>query len=174
VLDAGAVGVNLEDSHHGGPAPLRPVEEQAERLSAARQAADGAGVRLFLNARVDTYLWAVGEPAGRLAETLRRAAAYVAAGADGIFVPGVVDPAVISALVAELPVPLNVLVGRGAPPVAELAALGVARISVGAGLAVAAYDLARRAARALLTEGTYPAATDGLTSRELNALMSGA
>jgi 2-hydroxychromene-2-carboxylate isomerase len=69
-------------------------------VAAARRAADAAGVPMFLNARTDTYLRAVGDPATRLRETLARAAAYAEAGADGIFVPGVTDPDIVAALAA--------------------------------------------------------------------------
>jgi 2-methylisocitrate lyase-like PEP mutase family enzyme len=167
VLDAGAVGINLEDAG----APLRPVAEQAERIAAARAAADAAGVPLFVNARTDVYLRQVGEPAGRLAETIQRAEAYAVAGADGIFVPGVVDPAVLRELVAAIPRPLNAMAGPGAPPVAELAALGVRRVSIGAAIALAAYGLVRRAAVELLTEGTYGGMAGGVDYAELNALL---
>ncbi|MGH8826564.1 MAG: isocitrate lyase/PEP mutase family protein, partial [Jiangellaceae bacterium] len=77
VIAAGAVGVNIEDAHHFGPQPLRSTGEQAERIAAARQAAEAAAVPLFVNARIDTYLAEVGEPSGRLADTLQRARAYV-------------------------------------------------------------------------------------------------
>jgi 2-methylisocitrate lyase-like PEP mutase family enzyme len=171
VLAAGAVGVNLEDGAHTGPDPLRPVDEQSDRLAAARQAADAAGVPLFINARIDTYLRGVGEPATRLPDTLARAAAYVAAGADGIFVPGTTDPAVVSALVEGLTVPLNVLAGPAALPVADLAKLGVARVSVGSALAESAYAVAQRAARELLTAGTYTSLADPLPYPTINALI---
>lgn len=169
VLEAGAVGVNLEDAG----APLRDVAEQAERIAAARAAADAAGVPLFVNARTDVYLRGVGAESGRPAETVRRAQAYAAAGADGIFVPGLLDPAVLRELAAAIPRPLNVLVGPGAPPVAELAALGVRRVSVGTGIAQAAYGTARRAAVELLTSGTYGELAGGIGYGELNALLSG-
>jgi 2-methylisocitrate lyase-like PEP mutase family enzyme len=181
VLAAGAVGVNLEDTHHhGGPERLRPVADQAERIAAARRAADAAGVPLFLNARVDTFLRGAGAGAGAdggaapgelLRATRERAAAYLAAGADGIFVPGVTDPALIAALADAIDAPLNVLAGPGAPPVAELAAAGAARISVGSAIADAAYALADRAARELLTAGTYEALAARLGFGPLNSLM---
>ncbi|MGW4565208.1 isocitrate lyase/PEP mutase family protein, partial [Streptomyces sp. NPDC004561] len=154
VLAAGAVGVNIEDARHTADgAPLRPVAEQAERVAAARAAADAAGVPLFVNARIDTFL----RGAGGVDLTLERAAAFRAAGADGVFVPGAVDPGTIKELVAGIDGPLNVMVAPGAPSVAELAALGVARISAGSGLAQAAHALVRRAARELLGAGTYGA-----------------
>ncbi|MFP3986761.1 isocitrate lyase/phosphoenolpyruvate mutase family protein [Streptomyces sp. E11-3] len=171
VLAAGAVGVNIEDALHEGDTPLRAVPDQAERIAAARAAADAVGVPLFINARIDTYLRGVGAEDARVALTLERAAAFRAAGADGIFVPGVVDPDRVKELVAGIDGPLNVLVGPGAPPVAELAALGVARISAGSSIAQAAHALVRRAARELLAAGGYQQLTDGLDYGELNSLL---
>lgn len=167
VLAAGAVGVNIEDALYGGEGVLRPVAEQAERIAAAREAADAEGVPLFINARIDTYL----RSAGGVDATLERAAAFRAAGADGIFVPGVVDPGTVKQLADGIDAPLNVLVGPGAPPVAELAALGVARVSAGSSVALAAYAVVRRAARELLDTGTYDAQTGGLGYGELNSLL---
>ncbi|MFD8721015.1 isocitrate lyase/phosphoenolpyruvate mutase family protein [Streptomyces sp. NPDC059629] len=170
VLAAGAVGVNIEDALYGeeGSGPLRSVAGQAERIAAAREAADKEGVPLFVNARIDTFL----RGAGGVDATLERAAAFRAAGADGIFVPGVVDPETVRALVEGVEGPLNVLVGPGAPAVAELAALGVARVSAGSGLAEAAHAAVRRAARELLDEGTYGALAGGLDYGELNTLLA--
>ncbi|MFJ9814931.1 isocitrate lyase/phosphoenolpyruvate mutase family protein [Streptomyces sp. NPDC101151] len=169
VITAGAVGVNIEDARHeAGGEPLRPVAEQAERIAVARAAADEQGLPLFINARIDTFL----SGAGGVDATLERAAAFRAAGADGIFVPGAVDPHTVKALVAGIDGPLNVMVGPGAPTVAELAALGVARISAGAGLAQAAHALVRRAARELLREGTYGALAGGFDYGELNTLLT--
>ncbi|MFF9500973.1 isocitrate lyase/phosphoenolpyruvate mutase family protein [Streptomyces sp. NPDC014656] len=148
VLEAGAAGVNIEDG-------TRPPGTLAARLEAVRAAADRAGADLFVNARVDTYLLGLGDPATRLRDTLERARSYVDAGADGIFVPGVTDPDLIAALTGALTVPLNVLAGPGAPSVKELGALGVARVSLGSGIAEAAYAVARRAARELYGAGTY-------------------
>ncbi|WP_409060808.1 isocitrate lyase/phosphoenolpyruvate mutase family protein [Streptomyces sp. SYP-A7185] len=171
VLAAGAVGVNLEDALHAGQEPLRTIAGQAERIAAAREAADTAGVPLFVNARIDTYLRGVGEPAERVALTLERAAAFLAAGADGIFVPGAVDPETVKELVEGVDGPLNVMAWPGAPSVARFAELGVARISVGSGIAQAAHAVVREAARELLTEGTYGALAGGLDYGELNALL---
>ncbi|GAA4992120.1 isocitrate lyase/PEP mutase family protein [Actinopolymorpha pittospori] len=171
VIAAGAAGVNLEDAHHGSGLPLRPVEAQVERIAAARAVADAEGVPLFVNARVDTYVGAVGDPALRLEETLSRAGAYVAAGADGIFVPGVTDPELVSALVAGIDAPVNVLAGPGAPTTAELARLGVARISLGSSIAEAAYAVVRRSTKELLATGSYTALTDALDYADVNTLL---
>ncbi|MER6082589.1 isocitrate lyase/phosphoenolpyruvate mutase family protein [Streptomyces sp. NPDC001833] len=168
VIAAGGVGVNIEDALYGpGEGPLRAVPEQAERLAAARTAADAAGVPLFVNARIDTFL----RGAGGVAETLERASAFLAAGADGVFVPGVVDPGTVKALAAGIDGPLNLMAGPGAPPVADLAALGVARVSIGSAIAQAAHAATRRAARELLESGTYESLAGGLDYGDLNRLL---
>ncbi|MET8576997.1 isocitrate lyase/phosphoenolpyruvate mutase family protein [Streptomyces sp. NPDC005012] len=164
VLDAGVVGVNIEDG-------TRPPRALAERIGAAREAADRAGVDLFVNARTDTYLLGLGDPATRLRDTLARARAYVDAGADGVFVPGVTDPEVVAELAEGLTVPLNVMAGPGAPSVAELGALGAARVSLGSGVAQAAYAAARRAALDLLGTGGYDSLDRAIAYPELNALF---
>ncbi len=166
VLAAGAVGVNLEDAE-------RPTREQCERITAARRAADAFGVPLFVNARIDTYLLQAGDPATRLRATLDRAAAYLSAGADGIFVPGVTEPRTVGALAAGVEAPLNIMVGPGAPTTAELAALGVARVSLGSAIAQAAYGLFRSVAREVLATGTWSAALiDAVDYVELNELLA--
>ncbi|RKN35649.1 isocitrate lyase/PEP mutase family protein [Micromonospora musae] len=167
VIAAGAVGVNIEDARGEGGAPLRDVADQCVRVAAVRAAADEAGVPLYVNARVDTFL----AGAGGLDETVSRAGAYLAAGADGVFVPGVIDPGTIRALVESVSAPLNVLVGPGAPVVAELAALGVARVSLGSSVAEAAYAVARRAADEAFGAGTYGALADAIDYGAFNELM---
>lgn len=172
VLGAGAVGINIEDAPGPGGAPLREPGAQAERLAAAREAAQAAGVDLFINARTDTFLAGDGRPvAQRLRDTMARAEVYAAAGADVLFVPGVTDPETIRVLVSG-PLPVNVMVYPGAPSVAELAALGVARISVGSAVAQAAYGLAAAAARELLGAGTYGSLAGAMDYGELNRLLS--
>jgi 2-methylisocitrate lyase-like PEP mutase family enzyme len=105
-------------------------------------------------------------------ETLERAAAYLAAGADGIFVPGATDPAVITALVEGIDAPVNVMAHPGAPSVKELAALGVARVSVGSGISQAAYAVARESARELFATGTYSRLEEAVGYGELNDLLA--
>jgi len=170
IVAAGAAGVNIEDMAYpdSGATPL-PVAEQAERLAAARAAADEAGVPLYINARIDTYLRGLGDPDDRFAATVQRATAYVDAGASGVFVPGIANPATISALVEAVGAPVNILAGPGSPTIGELARLGVARVSLGSSLAQAAYAVARRAAREAFTQGTYAALEDVVDFGELNA-----
>jgi len=169
VAEAGAVGVNIEDSLAEAPGNLRSVAEQAERLAAARE---GAGTDLFINARIDMYLLGVGEEADRFDATVARAEAYAQAGADGIFVPGVVDPVTVAALAKAIRLPLNVLAGPGAPVPSELDRLGVARISLGSGLASAVYELARKATVGLLEHDSYDAVADGIGYGTMNGLLS--
>ncbi|WP_018352695.1 isocitrate lyase/PEP mutase family protein [Longispora albida] len=165
VIEAGAAGVNIEDTI---AYQQLPIAEQCERLAAARAA---AGDELFINARIDNFLLGFGEPENRLAETIERATAFTAAGADGIFVPGVVDTETITALAEAVTVPLNVLAGPGAPDVATLGKLGVARISLGSAVAEAAYAVAQRTAREMLGQGTYTSLGEALTFGEINDLL---
>lgn len=167
VIEAGVVGVNLEDAVYDGSGPLRPIAEQAARLTAARRAADEAGVPLFINARTDGFLLGV---AG-VDEALARASAYMEAGASGIFIPGLTDLPTLRALVEKIDAPVNVLVGPGSPSVAQLADVGVARISLGSSVAVAAYAVADRAARELFGSGTYESLRSELGYGKLNGLV---
>ncbi|MGW1721991.1 isocitrate lyase/PEP mutase family protein [Streptomyces sp. NPDC002306] len=112
----GAVGINLEDG-------LGPVGPHVAKIAAVKRAAPG----LFVNARTDTHWLGDGDPR----ETIARLDAYQQAGADGVFVPGLTDPRRIGALLRVLDVPLNILYSPTGPTVAHLAALGVARISLG-------------------------------------------
>jgi 2-methylisocitrate lyase-like PEP mutase family enzyme len=155
VIDAGAVGMNLEDSTAPG-GPLFGVAEQSERLRAGRAAAEQAGLPTFvINARTDVYLFQVGAPEGRFDDVVTRARAYAEAGADCLFVPGLVDLDVLRSLVKAVPLPVNVMTGAGGPDVADLETVGVQRISVGTGMTQAAYSVTLRAATELLTKGTH-------------------
>ncbi|MFI6503480.1 isocitrate lyase/phosphoenolpyruvate mutase family protein [Nonomuraea typhae] len=163
VVQAGAVGVNLEDRADG--AMLEP-SAQADRLAAARAAGDRLGVPVWINARTDVYL----AGSGSLDEVKQRAEAYAAAGADSIFVPGLIDLGALRELSAG-PLPVAVMAWAGAPAVAEFAAAGVVRVSLGAAIAQAAYALAARAAREMLAHGVYDVTADGLPYDRLNALL---
>ena len=173
VIEAGAVGVNLEDSpgHNGGK--LVDLSYQAARFAAARAAASAAGVNVFINARIDTYLANVGDDAeARFQETVRRATAYMTAGADCIFVPMVTDAALIERFGSSINAPLNVLAGPGAPTIAALRALGVARVSVGTWLARSVIAQIQRAATEVLGTGTYDTLAGLTTSQDVNALFA--
>lgn len=146
-VDAGAVGCNIEDSF-ATDGSLRPVTDQVARLRAARAAAAG----LFINARTDIFFQrpAADHESAMVDAAIERAQAYAAAGADGIFVPGLVDAGLIGAFVARSPLPVNVMVAAGTPPRATLASLGVARISHGPGPFIEAMRHLEAAARAAM------------------------
>lgn len=153
VIDAGAVGMNLEDR----------VEEQrlldfslaVERVRAARAAADQAGVRLVLNARTDAFEAPEIPRERRLAEAVKRGNAFRAAGADSVFVPFVGDRGTIEQIVQQIPGPVNILGAPNAPTLKELAALGVRRVTFGSAPMRATLGLVRRMAREWREKGTY-------------------
>ena len=151
LLEAGAVGLNLEDTvREGGTAVLGPMERQAERIAAVRAAAIAAGVMIVINARIDTYLRGRDGPEDLLADAVARGSAYLAAGADCVYPITLDDAAAIGHFVAEVGGPVNILLRPGSPTLAQLAALGVRRISVGGGLWRHAMQRAEDVARDLL------------------------
>jgi 2-methylisocitrate lyase-like PEP mutase family enzyme len=173
VIAAGAVGINLEDGTRDQRKPLREIAEQAERIRAAREAGAAAGVPIVINARVDVYLRRVGEEAERLSHTVRRAEAYLEAGADCIFPILAPDGATIAALAREIHGPINVIAGPGIPSIPELQRLGVARVSFGSGPMRASMAAVRRIAKELLANGTYTALLGGaIAGSEMNRLMA--
>ena len=166
-VEAGVCGINLEDSPGRGGQKLLEPGQQAERIAAAREAGDG----IVINARVDVFMFEVGAPETRLAETCRRSAAYRAAGADCIFVPGVIDRETIAALVQGVGGPLNIMAMPGAPGTVELGKLGVARVSVGPLITQAAFATIRRATKELLEQGSYGRSEDLLSFGDVRALL---
>jgi 2-methylisocitrate lyase-like PEP mutase family enzyme len=171
-LAVGVVGLNLEDGHDRRDPPLVTVERHVEEIRAVREVARAAGVHLVVNARTDVYLRAVGDPDGRFEEAVARANAYLAAGADCAFVPGVVDAETIGRLAEAIDGPMNVLAVAATPPVPELERLGVARVSVGSWTMRASLGAARDVARELLEEGSYTRlAEHALSYPDLLALL---
>lgn len=166
VLAAGAVGINLEDG-------MAPPDLLCRKLEAARNAAEQAGVDLFVNARCDVVLKRLVAPESAVAEALERARRYRAAGCDGVFVPGVRESAAIRALVDGLgELPLNLMWLPGLPALAELRALGVRRLSAGSAIAQRAYATAARAAERFLASGDLDPAEPSFTHPELNAMFA--
>ena len=166
VIDAGAVGINLEDGA-GSPDLL------CAKIGAARTAAAKCCVDLFINARTDVFLRALVPPEQAVAETLARSERYRSAGCDGLFVPGLTDGAAIRGIAAAIALPLNVMVRPMLPPVTELSRLGVRRVSAGSAIAQAAYAITQRAATQLLAEGRYDAMLESsVPYAHLNALYA--
>lgn len=173
VIEAGAVGVNLEDATGRADQPLLTLERAVEKIRAARETAAQLRVPIVLNARTDIYLLPGGNPDADFQEAVRRLVAFRDAGADCVFAPGLKDADTIGRLVTSVQCPLNILAGPGTPPIAELEKLGVARVSVGSGFMRATLGLLRRAAEELKSEGTYSAIADGVPYAEVNKLLGG-
>jgi 2-methylisocitrate lyase-like PEP mutase family enzyme len=150
-VDMGVAGCSVEDYSGRNDEPIYELAHAAERVAAAAEAAHGDGASVVLTARAENYLH--GRP--DLADTIARLQAYQEAGADVLFAPRVVDPDDLRQLLGAVDVPVSVLVLPGAPTVAELAELGVRRISVGGAFAVAAYGAVVNAANELREQGTY-------------------
>ncbi len=170
-IDAGAVGINLEDST-GDPAnPLVELSLQLEKIRAIRETALKAGVLLVLNARTDVYLREVGRPEVRYFEAMNRIMAYRDAGADCLFVPGVRDSETITKLVADVKAPVNILAGPGSPSIPALQSMGVARVSLGSAVMRATLGLLRRVAEELKLAGTYANLEGAPAHSEINKLF---
>jgi 2-methylisocitrate lyase-like PEP mutase family enzyme len=166
LIDAGVVGINLED---GSASP----DLLCAKIQAVRQAAHESGVPLFINARTDVFIRNLTSESDRLTEAVSRATRYSAAGADGIFVPGVTDPAAIEHLAGQIPRPLNVMARPGLPAAQVLQRLGVRRLSCATWFARAALRTVTEAATAFLANGDSDvlAAASG-TWVNYNALFS--
>lgn len=171
-VDTGVAGLSIEDSTGDAAQPLYPLEQAVARMRTARAAIDAAGGEVLLVGRAECFL--VGHP-DPLAESLRRLRAYAEAGADCLFAPGLrTEEDIVAVVAAVAPKPVNVVVGFAAPfDVARLATLGVRRISVGAGLARAAWGGFLQAARGL-AEGRFDGFAGATPHAELNAMFRAA
>jgi len=173
VVEAGAVGINLEDTVHGGERRLYDLPLAVERIRAARAAAESAGVPIVINGRTDVYLLGIGEKASRFEHAVRRLNAYHEAGADCLYPIGYLDPQTIAALVRAIEGPVNVIGVSGTPPAAELQRLGVARVSTASGPARVAMTATRKLAAVLARNGTFDIFdADTMTPQAANALMN--
>ena len=155
-IDAGAVGCNIEDSVPA-TGQLREVVDQVRRIRYARAAAAAAGIRFFINARTDIFFQKPVEQHDEMMvdEAVARARAYADAGADGLFVPGLVDIALIGRLVQASPLPVNIMVSDDTPSLDALAERGVARVSHGPRPYLVAMRALEAAARAA-SERSHP------------------
>jgi 2-methylisocitrate lyase-like PEP mutase family enzyme len=170
VIEAGAVGMNLEDGIDR-PGQLVDLILQLEKIRAVREIALKSGVPLVLNARTDVYLEQIGAPETRYDETVRRLLAYRDAGADCVFAPGLREAETIARLVRDVGCPLNILAGPGSPSVPELQKLGVARVSLGSAPMRATLGLVRRMAEELKSTGTYAALEGAPSHADVNRML---
>lgn len=166
----GVAGLSIEDSTGDPFQPLYDFDLAVARVRAARAAIDASGTGVVLTGRSEGYI--TGRP--DLTETIRRLRAYAEAGADCLYAPGLSSRSAIAAVVSAVaPRPVNVLIGAEGASVADLAALGVRRISVGGALARAAWGGFLEAAREIAHQGTFTALARGAPSAELNGAFAG-
>ena len=165
VVEAGAVGINIEDGSS-------PPDLLCLKIERAMRAGEHFGVDLFVNARTDVYLRGLVPEDKRVAETLARAKLYRNAGASGLFVPGLRDPEEIRIIAAGAELPLNVMAWPGLPAAAELARLGVRRLSAGSGIAQALWGKAAALATDFLQHGkSEPLGEGAMAYPAINALF---
>ena len=168
-VETGVAGLSIEDSTGDAAAPLRDIATSVERIRAARAAIDEAGGETLLVGRAENFLW------GRtdLEDTVRRLRAYAEAGADCLYAPGIKTREQIAAVVQGVaPTPVNLLVGAASDlTLADIAALGVRRVSVGGALARTAWGGFMRAAQAIAAEGRFDGFASAASGAELNALF---
>jgi 2-methylisocitrate lyase-like PEP mutase family enzyme len=173
VIEAGAVGLNLEDVTGDDESSQVKISLQVEKIAAVREAAAAKGVPLVINARTDIYLVPIGDEKTRYERTLERLRAYRKAGADCLFAPGLCDKEVIGKLVRDLGAPVNILLSTGCPPLRELEKIRVARVSTGSAAMRVALGALRRFGRELAEMGRYEEALeDAVPWGELNEMMA--
>jgi 2-methylisocitrate lyase-like PEP mutase family enzyme len=165
----GVAGLSIEDSTGDAAAPLYSIDDAVARMRAARRAIDGAGGDTLLVGRAECFL--VGRP--NLDETITRLKAYAGAGADCLYAPGIKTREQITAVVeAVAPKPVNLLIGWVSEmTLADVAALGVRRVSVGGALARSAWGGFIRTAKAIAERGRFDGFADAASGAELNKLF---
>jgi methylisocitrate lyase len=169
-VSTGIAGLSIEDASGDGEQPLLEFSLAVDRIRAARVAIDRSGTGVLLTARSEGFI--TGRP--DLHETIRRLTAFAQAGADCLYAPGIRGSGEIAAIVqAVAPKPVNVLVGSDFTTVAELAALGVRRISVGGALARTAWSGFLHAAQEIAQQGTFSSLARGVPFADINGLFRG-
>ena len=171
-VEAGAVGAGIEDYTWDPARPLYDRVLAAERIRAAREAADASGVPFVLTARAECYLYRVPDA---FAESVARSNLYREAGADCLYTPGVRERSEVAALVREVDGPMNFVVGRGTADytLEELAGLGIRRVSIGGSLLRATFALAERAAAEMRDHGRFTWAADQLDAADFDRIFEG-
>ncbi len=156
IIDAGAVGINLEDNTHGGTLPLFDISTQAERIAAAKSASEQSGIALTINARTDVFLLELGiDESERTSMAIERGHAYLAAGADLIFVPALIDTRITQHLSDAFGGHLNLMAMPGAPAASTLFDAGAQRVSLGPSAMLASLGTVQNIAQELQQTGTW-------------------
>jgi len=172
-IEAGAVGMNLEDVTGDDESSEVALSLQIEKIHAIRETAASLGVPFVLNARTDIYLMPIGPESTRFERTVERLRGYRGAGADCLFAPGVYDQDTIARLVKAVDAPLNILANPACPPLAELEKIGVARVSAGSGIMRAAMGAVQRIGKEMLETRSCDAMFVGATPFiELRRMMT--
>lgn len=174
VLEAGAVGINLEDSYGEHGESLYDIALQQDKIRAIREITTGDDVRLFINARTDAFMLSGMNVAERVRLCIERANAYIAAGADGIFVPDLedMDLPTMKVLVDEINAPLNIIAGAITPSLAQLKEIGVTRVSLGPRHMRATFALLKKIANEIMSQGTFSYTTAEMMSySEVNTMF---
>ena len=151
LIEVGAAGLNIEDSYGSGPGEVYSLDEQVARVAAVRMAAETGGVPLSINARVDVL-----RRGGSWEEAIERANAYLEAGGDSAFVLGLDTEDLVERTVDAIDGPVATIVKYGSVPIARLAELGIARISVGPGTGKFSLEALGALAETLNDRGEYP------------------
>ncbi len=152
IVEAGVVGINLEDGLHDS---LRPLDDAVARIRAARVAADSAGVPIVINARCDAYHVTFAHEQARFDEAVRRCLAYLEAGAQCVYPFGLRDPAVIAAFAKAVQAPVNITGRPAMPDAAALERIGVSRISIASAPALVVMSAIRKLAADLRATGKF-------------------
>lgn len=164
VLATGVVGINIEDSFKGQQRGLVDISYQVELISALRELANSLDIPFVINARVDIFLLAMGEPETRFEQAIQRADAYLRAGADCIYPIGMLERATIADLVKEIKGPINIMGGSPELPLTDLASLGVARVSLAGAVMRSVLGHIQAITRELLEQGTFTSLNAGALS----------
>jgi 2-methylisocitrate lyase-like PEP mutase family enzyme len=173
IVEAGAVGLNLEDVTGDTEDSQVDLALQVEKIATIREVSARMGVSLVINARTDVYLMPIGAESTRFDRTVERLRAYRAAGADCLFAPGVSERDLIEKLVKAVAAPVNILLSPGCPKIMELEKIGVARVSAGSAVMRATLGLVRRIGKELLETGTYTSLMEGaIPWTEINEMMA--
>jgi 2-methylisocitrate lyase-like PEP mutase family enzyme len=174
VLEAGAVGINIEDSTSDPQRPLVDTAFQQEKIRAIKELSTDQGIGLFVNARTDVFMLSDEDIASRLKSTVARANAYAEAGADCIFVPDLedMDRSSMRTLVKEIDAPINLIAGSTMPPLGELKKIGVTRISLGPRHMRATFALLKKIATEIMERGTFSYMTaESMAYSEVNEMF---
>lgn len=168
VKSFGSVGANIEDSDGRTLDDLFEIEKACAQITDAKEA---AGLDFILNARMDTYL--TGHP-DVLAETIKRGQAYVEAGADCVFIPGMVDKGEIKKIVKEIPGPINILAGVSEKPLtlSDYAECGITRITTGGSLMRATFATLENSLNEMMNIGGFGYATSAISDDRMNEMLT--